>query len=475
MVARPLPFPPDELRGAPAGAGPAGTAPVGTVPADTVPADTGPADGFWREFAPYYGQEPFETDDPPPDLAVSSADLFRLLIRAAADRGPGPATPQIRFHIGQRQVIADLDDYVPVVADGSIDGYLARMEHELGGEPYLLVVERGHVSSRKIWKQAASFLNGLYGATGAVPGSVDVEVFVGRYPYTMPGIHRERSGVFVSMAQGAKDILVWPPQATGLPLGSARYQEATAGARRLRCAPGRLVYWPPMHWHLGESPGQGTAGLHIAVLDDALTVRDLLTDARELDAEVAPRFGPAWSTSSAAGSHELALPLELDAAVESVVTAYADRAVVRDRLVAGWLRRRTALGFPAVPPPRRVTLAPDHVLTRDGVHPIIVASRDAATSWVAADGRVGYARSVPSLVPLIDRLNSGRPITVAAALDLTAAPLDRDVVMRVLTLLASWQALATSAMAQAAPPAAAAPAATAVPAVPGAELSAGQV
>jgi len=82
---------------------------------------------------------------------------------------------------------------------------------------------------------------------------------------------------------------------------------------------------------------------------------------------------------------------------------------------------------------------------------------------------------VPGLVPLIDRLNSGRPITVAAALDLTAAPLDRDVVMRVLTLLASWQALATSAMAQAAPPAAAAPAATAVPAVPGAELSAGPV
>jgi 50S ribosomal protein L16 3-hydroxylase len=480
VVARPLPFPPDELRGAPAGTGPAGTGPAGTGPAGTGPAgtgpaDTGPADGFWREFAPYYGQEPFETDNPPPDLAVSSADLFRLLIRAAAERGPGPTTPQIRFHIGQRQVIADLDDYVPVVADGSIDGYLARMEHELGGEPYLLVVERGHVSSRKIWKQAASFLAGLYGATGAVPGSVDVEVFVGRYPCTMPGIHRERSGVFVSMAQGAKDILVWPPQATGLPLGSARYQEAIAGARRLRCAPGRLIYWPAMHWHLGESPGQGTAGLHIAVLDDALTVRDLLTDARELDAEVAPRFGPAWSTRStwsAAGSHELALPLELDAAVESVVTAYADRAVVRDRLVAGWLRRRTALGFPAVPPPRRVTLAPDHVLTRDGVHPIIVARRDTVTSWVAADGRVGYARSVPSLVPLIDRLNSGRPITVAAALDLTAAPLDRDVVMRVLTLLASWQALATSAMAQAAPPEAAAPAATAVP---GAELSAGPV
>jgi hypothetical protein len=182
---------------------------------------------------------------------------------------------------------------------------------------------------------------------------------------------------------------------------------------------------------------------------------------------VAPRFQPAWS---AAGPHELALPPDLDAAVESVAAAYADRAAVRDRLVAGWLRRRTALGFPAVPPPRNVKLTPDHVLTWDGVHPIILARRDAATSWVAADGRVGYARSVPSLAPLIDRLNSGQQITVAAALDLAAAPLDRDVVIRVLTLLASWQALATSAIPQAA---AAAAAAVASAAADRADLAAG--
>jgi 50S ribosomal protein L16 3-hydroxylase len=401
------------------------------------------ADGFWPEFAArYYGREPFETGDPPADLAVSSEDLFRLLLRAVRDRGTGPSAPQLRFHVGQRQVIADLASYLPVAADGSIDGYLARLEHELGGEPYLLVVEHGHVSSRKIWKQAASFLAGLYGATGAVPGSVDVEVFVGRYPHTIPGIHRERSGVFVSMVQGAKDILVWPPEATGLPLGSGRYHQAIAGARRLRCAPGRLVYWPAMHWHVGESPAQGTAGLHIAVLDDAPTVRDLLADTSELDAEVAARISPGWS---AAAPDDLGLPAGFDAAVQSVVAAYGDQNAVRDRLVAGWLRRRTALGFPAVPPPRKIVLRTDHMLTRDGVHPIVVARRDTATSWVAADGRVGYARSVPGLVPLVETLNSGQPVSVAAALDLAAGPLDRDVLMKVLTLLASWQALATGA------------------------------
>jgi 50S ribosomal protein L16 3-hydroxylase len=401
-----------------------------------------PAGGFWPGFAAsYYAREPFETDNPPAGFTVTRADLFRLLVRAAAQRGAGPEAPQVRFHIGQRQVIADLADYLPVAADGSLDGYIARLERELGGEPYLLVVERAHLSSRKIWKQVAALLASLCGATGALPGRVDAEVFVGRYPHTIPGIHRERSGVFVSMAQGEKDILVWPPDTTGLPPGTARYQQAARTGRRLRCAPGRLVYWPAMHWHVGESPAEGTAGLHIAVLENPLTVQDLITSTREFDASVATRMSPGW----VGAAHDLALPREFDAAVESVVAAYADHDAVRDRLIASWLRRRTALGFPAVPASRKVVLSLGQVLSRDGVHEIVVAPKDESSSWIAADGRVGYARTVPGLEPLIDRLNSGLPIAVSEALDLAAAPRDREVLLKVLTLLVSWRALATSA------------------------------
>jgi 50S ribosomal protein L16 3-hydroxylase len=404
------------------------------------------ADGSWPDVASrYYGREPFQTDRAEAGLDIGGEEMFRLLVRAAASRDRGPTGPRIRFHVGQRQVIADLADYVPVAADRSLDGYLARLECDLGGEPYLLVVEHAQVCSRPVWRTATRFMSGLYAATGAQPGSVDVEAFVGRYPHTIPGIHRERSGVFVSMVHGTKDILVWPPDATGLPLGSARYQDAVPSAQRLRCVPGRLVYWPAMHWHVGESPAQGTAGLHIAVLDEPPTVRDLLAGATELDAAIGSGAAPGWS---AAEPHDLALPPGLDAAVQSVVTAYSDPQLLRDRLIAGWLRRRTALGFTAVPPSRKVSLRQDDMLTRDGVHPIVLAGRDSATSWLAADGRVGYARSVPSLAPLIDWLNSGEPVLVEAALGLAPLPLDRKVLMQVLTLLASWRALATGVAVQ---------------------------
>jgi len=406
----------------------------------------GAAGGFWPVFAArHYEREPYETDDPAVELAVGPAALFQLLIWAVAYRGRRAQGPQLRFHVGQRQVIADIDQYLPRPEDASLDGYIERMEKELNGEPYLLVVEHAQVASRQIWKTAARFLGSLYAATGALPGCVDVEVFVGRYPSTIPGIHRERSGVFVSMVQGAKDILVWPPDAAGLPLGTARYQQSAESARRLRCQPGRLVYWPAMHWHVGESP-QSTAGLHIAVLAEPPTIADLLAGpGGDLDAEAAPGISPGWSGS---GSHELGLPPTFDSAVQSVLSAYGDSAVVRDKLIAAWLRRRTGLGFTALPPSRNVVLRADQAVTRDGVHPIVLASRDSATSWLAADGRVGYAASSPSLVRLVDWLNSGETISVRAAVDIAAGPLEREVLTKVLALLANWRAIEISGEAQ---------------------------
>jgi 50S ribosomal protein L16 3-hydroxylase len=419
----------------------------GSAPPFAADLATGTRRDFWPTFAArYYAREPCEADDPGADLAVSSATLFQLLISAVAKRGRGPQDAQLRLHIGQRQVIADMDEHLPNPADASLDGYIARMDKELNGEPYLLVVEHAQVASRQIWKTSARFLASLYQATGALPGGVDVEVFVGRYPNTMPGIHRERSGVFVSMVQGSKDILVWPPDTTGLPLGTARYQQSTDTARRLRCQPGRLVYWPALHWHVGESPEESTAGLHIAVLAEPPTTQDLLAGAMsDLDAEIAPGISPGWSGS---GSHELGLPSTFESTVQSVISAYGDSAVVRDKLIAAWLRRRTGLGFTALPPGRHVVLRADQAVTRDGVHPIVLASRDTATSWLAADGRVGYARSGSSLTRLIDFLNRGDTISVRAAVDLGADPVERDVLTKVLNLLAGWRAVEVSGEAQ---------------------------
>jgi hypothetical protein len=313
------------------------------------------------------------------------------------------------------------------------------MDRQLHGGSYLLAVQHAHAASRPVWKRAAAFLAGLHDATGLPPGNADLEVFAGRYPSTAPGIHRERSGVFVSAVRGTKDILVWPPEETGLPLGTLRYQSAEAAGLRLRCQPGRLAYWPAMHWHVGESPAEATAALHLAVVEEPLRLEDMMARTiRDLTADVtAPE-----TAASPAGPGELGWPGRYEAAVAALTSRLGDRRAVRDQLTADWLRRRTGLGL-TVPPPRHreYPVAEADSVIRDSVSPVVLAPRDAATSWCAADGRVADVRSADALAELIRWINSGEPVPVRAGVRLATAAADRELLHGVLALLAAWRAV----------------------------------
>jgi 50S ribosomal protein L16 3-hydroxylase len=404
-----------------------------------------PAVGFWAQFAAeHYRRAPLEADDPPVGLGVGPAELFALLVRSCAERGAGPKDPYPRFYIAGRQVMEDLADYLPAPADGSLEGYLARLERQLGGQPYLLVVQRMQAASRWLWKRAAGFLAGLYQATGVLPADAEVEAFVGRYRNTPTGIHREHSGVFVSMVHGEKDMLVWPPEAgDALPLATARYGPAAASATRLRCAPGRLVYWPSYHWHVGECAGGPTAGLHVGLIERPPQREDLLAAVRgEVPAETTAGGG---LEATASGPGELGLPAQYQTAAPALAATYGDPARVRDGLATDWLRRRTGLGFTAAPPRWPAFPVQDaDLVARDSVHPIVLVGRDADSSWLAADGRVAQVRPAPALTRLIERLNAGEPILVQHALTMAGTPIERDLLTQALSLLAAWRALSVT-------------------------------
>jgi hypothetical protein len=394
-------------------------------------------DAFWAAFAAdHYGLRPVACDDAPVSLDVRPDELFELLVRSCRRRAFGPRDPHVRFFIAQREVLEDLDDYLPVPADGSLAGFLGRMEDELSGQPYLLTVQRMHVVSRHLWKRAAGFLAGLYEATGLLPGDAEVEAFVGRYPYTPTGIHRERSGVFAFAVQGQKDMLAWPPDTRGLPLRTRHYDEARASAMHLHCAPGRLVYWPGMHWHVGESPTP-SAALHVTVAEQPPDQAGLLAAA---SGGVTMAAGKGLEYRSAAG-----LPAQYEDLAAELTASCGDAGAIRDRLMVDWLRRRTGLGFTA-PPPRRgsVELGDDDVVGLDGEFPIVLVSRDARTNWCAADGRVARMKSAPALSAAIDRLNSGGSLPVHEVLSLAAGAMELALLRQTLALLADWQVLAVT-------------------------------
>ena len=87
----------------------------------------------------------------------------------------------------------------------------------------------------------------------------------------------------------------------------------------------------------------------------------------------------------------------------------------------------------------------DQIVMRDSMLPIVVAERDATTSWCAADGRVARVGSSAALAAAIEKLNSGAPIAVDSLVRLAATATERKLVHGTLELLADWQALAVSA------------------------------
>ena len=193
-------------------------------------------------------------------------------------------------------------------------------------------------------------------------------------------------GVFVSTVDGCKQMLVWPADAD-VPAESRSYAAAALQARRLRCGPGRMVYWPAEWWHVAES-ATPSATLHLVVRERPPGLPDL---AALCTAPLGDGFEDralAWGSAPDA----VGFPAQYDAALEALVEMCGDRSGMRDRLVADWLRCRTGLGFEALPP-RRVAAEPEmsDALIRDGVCPIVLAARDGTTSWCAADGEGGAA------------------------------------------------------------------------------------
>lgn len=165
--------------------------------------------------------------------------------------------------------------------------------------------------------------------------------------------------------------------------------------------PGRLVYWPSFHWHIGEGPAAPSVGLHLCLVEPPPQPGNLLAAA----------FAEPGSAT-----HDIELPAEYQAAAR-LASASNGPAAINDKLTADWLRNRTSMGF-TVPPPRYPTPALDHadIVTRDSVHPILHASRDAKTSRCAADGRVAKTHTAPAPTQMINLVNTGQPVLEADAL-----------------------------------------------------------
>lgn len=220
-----------------------------------------PQAGFWTSFVrEYWEKSPVVINAGAPDDLPSLADLF-----AAVTHMP-KVGPNDRFWLAATETPRSRGDFAhidlrlmgPQPSDGDFDGFFARLStHSFGINIHRL--DRGNPTFEGLVKDIST---ALATADGPTPYMWLSDTFIGNYPATPFGIHRDPAGVLSFTLAGTRTYYTWPPETfvNGHPdLGTpdpdviARHLPT---AERFDVAPGSLMYWPSNRWHLVASPGE---------------------------------------------------------------------------------------------------------------------------------------------------------------------------------------------------------------------------
>ncbi|MYW45656.1 hypothetical protein [Streptomyces sp. SID161] len=393
---------------------------------------------YWRAFLERYWEREAGIVGPPPvDLGLGGDWFFRAVVAAAAagERGEGPL---LRLSVDGASPRTDRARYLPRAEDGSVAGFLARMDGETGGAEWSIGLSRLHRTSFEMWERAAVFTEGLWSALGGFPsGYADTDIFLGRYVGTRGGIHCDNAANFMFGVAGPKELVVWPPSAgEWLPLHRPDWSAVRHTGQALRASTTGMGYFPSRFWHVGSSPDAASATFNIALFFDGDPV-DAVTDAVTASLAGTPRHPYDQLVRPDGTELPEALADLLDRSLARI-----ERADVADRLLATWLRKLSARGFGHVPDPLDVAPVDHDLPVRLHRFPV-VSQRSKGRLLVSANGHLARLPDHPALPAVLDRLNSG---DVATPADLAREQAGSggdfaDIVDAVLYRLRTWRAI----------------------------------
>jgi hypothetical protein len=306
--------------------------------------------------------------------------------------------------------------FIPLESDGTLEGYGRRIERQLGGSEFCIIVNRAARLSPALWRRTVALFAPLAERVGLPMGGIEPVLFFGNYRSTPFGIHHDNGHAFTFNVLGRKRFLAWPhdwfrehgfPTAHGL--APVDPELVVGGATVIEPGPLDVGYWPPSHWHVGVGSGQLTCSLSITA--DMNTRPGHLTSplgaiAETLHAELRPLFR--WQPLSLE-TNELEVPVQIDRVLDRMRAAL-DSGEARRVAVHEWMRRTSSLGCMPPPPPRVAVLA--RLLERPGHARIHYTRLSEGELVVGANGRSFDAADLPEVRELLDRLERREGIDV---------------------------------------------------------------
>jgi 50S ribosomal protein L16 3-hydroxylase len=172
--------------------------------------------------------------------------------------------------IGDAELVARHDRWVPRRSDSTLAGFVDRVSPRLGDEDIGFQIKffQSLLGPRARAKLTA-FLEGVFQVAGIPAEGVGLDFFAGRYRCTPFGAHRDSADIFHFVIEGRKRMRLWKPSvfrgrvAPGETLKD--YDDLVSRSLVLEGEPGDVMYWPPEWWHVGETDGDPSACLSVAL------------------------------------------------------------------------------------------------------------------------------------------------------------------------------------------------------------------
>lgn len=379
-----------------------------------------PAQDFWRDFAARCWEKKGCSVATGFDFpgAPSAEELFHLTLRACWQREP-LGRPRVFF-----DGLGSADKRLwPTPEDRGFQHYEERVRRQNGDRPFLLVVNNLQAFDADRWDAVRRLLKPLFDEVGIPSWNVELSVFVGTYPKTPFGVHRDTASVMHFPVIGTKRIRTWPstfveqhPEIKN----AVDYPDLLEGSELLEAGPGGMLYWPSDSWHVGEGDGDlsvtwGVGCWHRPVREHVMRLAErLITQAMGHD-EVMSDVTMSFETKRSLQ------PADLPPLMQEVRRVMTDEvfapAAIEQVAVVDWLKRRTAWGFTAVPLPLSgVSLSAEDVVREDEVFPILRA-RSGGRIWIAANGHAFSVSEHPVVDAMLDALATGEPFRVGALVE----------------------------------------------------------
>ncbi len=352
-----------------------------------------------------------------PAPLVSRELMFSVLLRVSAAYHSGLATRKLSFWIDGRET-RDLSNLLPRAGDHSVAGYVRRLDHQLKGAEFTLLVADPHLYDRRLWGIARRFLRGLHAQVGIPCGGVDSTFFIGRYKRTPFGVHRGQMSVMTFPVHREKRFRIWPrgygeahPEIQSM----VEYSSHLGSSRELTGGPRDVLYWPADIWHIAEGSDFFTSTFNIGFWWDRPPLTSVLF---EMSRRLAEKFeDPNPQGIAVADTFENGGPLvaQMDRSIRDairVIRGVLDHASFELALALNSMRMLSADGFRDVPDlrPEQSLEANQDEFLRAASDSRIVFSNENNRLYVAANGHVREQPCGRHLENLLRKLQAGEAI-----------------------------------------------------------------